>query len=196
MDMIHESHSIVPPDPKLDKFQRLGLLLLGIGITVMGSSLFKLYEKQSVDLVFWLTLTAIFAGGLIYGIRTHIKKPPGIHHNGIKTNSFTSAGALGWLIGVILTSFYVFYYWWPHQIIGLTQFFDPLSQAIRKKPADQWFVYGALYTVAILIMGTKAIVKYRHSRYQMIRTTSIITSQLFLAFLTPYFHTHSNLLLR
>ena len=68
----------------------------------------------------------------------------------------------------------------------MTRLFDPLSILIRNKPAEQWFTYGAIYTIGVLIMGTKAIVKYRHSRYQMIRTGSIIGSQLFLAFLIPY----------
>lgn len=184
--MIHESHSIVPPDPKLDYLQRIGLVILGIGISLMFASLFNVCEAIAVGATFWVSLTAIFAGGLTYGVRSHLKRQPGIQNNGMTRSSATSRGAIGWLIGVTFTSFYILYYWWPEHIIGLTRFFDPLSLLIRNRPADQWFVYGALYTIGVIIMGTKAILKYRHSRYQMIRTSSIIASQFFLAFLTPY----------
>ena len=66
-------------------------------------------------------------------------------------------------------------------------FFDPLSQLLKKQNASQWFVYGALYTLAILVMGVKFIWKYRHSKYQLIRTLSVIFFQLAFAFLIPEF---------
>ena len=185
-DLIYESHSIVPADPKLDKTQRLGLFLLGIGLAIFFGSLFGSYSADVVPTLFWVTITFIFAGGLTYGLRTHLKRKPGIQNNGITRASVSSRGAIGWMIGVIITTLYVFYYWWPEEIEGMTRLFDPLSMLIRGKPAEQWFTYGAIYTIGVLIMGTKAIVKYRHSRYQMIRTGSIIGSQLFLAFLIPY----------
>jgi hypothetical protein len=31
--------------------------------------------------------------------------------------------------------------------------------------ASQWFVYGTLYTIAILGLGYKFILKYRHNKY-------------------------------
>ncbi|MBL4716565.1 MAG: 4Fe-4S binding protein, partial [Bacteroidia bacterium] len=62
---------------------------------------------------------------------------------------------------------------------------DPLSQLIRGNAADQWFLYGFFYTIAILLMGIKAIYKYRHSKYQIIRTLSIIITQTGFGFLIP-----------
>jgi hypothetical protein len=57
-----------------------------------------------------------------------------------------------------LTAFYIALYWF--QYLGLNQsgglntgivgFFDPLSFVLNGKAASQWFVYGTLYTVAIL----------------------------------------------
>lgn len=186
-DIIHESHSIVPPDPKLDKIQRLGLILLGIGLATFFSSLFAGYkESGSNTIAFSTTMILVFSGGLIYGLRTHLKRQPGIANNGIMTSSVTSAGAFGWLIGITMTTLYVIYYWWHEKLAGMTSLFDPLSQLLRHKDADQWFMYGALYTIGVVIMGVKALAKYRHSRYQMVRTSSIIVAQLFLAFLTPY----------
>jgi len=65
--------------------------------------------------------------------------------------------------------------------------FDPLSQLLKGQPASQWFVYGALYTLAILILGFKFIWKYRHNRYQTIRTISVMFFQTAFAFLIPEF---------
>ncbi|NRA67379.1 MAG: 4Fe-4S binding protein [Pseudobacteriovorax sp.] len=64
---------------------------------------------------------------------------------------------------------------------------DPLSNFLRRKPADQWFLYGTFYTMAVVIMGVRAIYRYRHSRYQIIRALSVIFFQLFLAYLIPAF---------
>ena len=183
-DIIHESHSIVPADPQLDKFQRLGLLLLGIGLATLFSSLFKDYSSSGITL--WVTLLLIFAGGLTYGLRTHLKRAPGIQNNGIMTSSVSSRGAIGWMVGVTLTSLYTLYYWWPEYLEGMTRLFDPLSQFIRQTPADQWFMYGTFYTVGVTIMGVKAIAKYRHSKYQIYRTTTIILAQFFMAYTIPY----------
>ena len=184
--MIRESHSIVPPDPQLDKIQRLGLFALGVGLAMLFGSLFKFFSPQLVESLFWVMLVLVMVGGLVYGLRTHLKRPPGIQNNNLTRSSITARGALGWTVGIIITTFYVVYYWWPQHIEGMVRFFDPLSMLIRSKPADQWFTYGAFYTIGVSVMGVKAIVKYRHSRYQIIRTCSIILSQLFLAFLIPY----------
>jgi hypothetical protein len=44
-------------------------------------------------------------------------------------------------------------------------FFDPFSYILNGKAASQWFVYGTLYTIAILGLGYKFILKYRHNKY-------------------------------
>ena len=62
---------------------------------------------------------------------------------------------------------------------------EPLSWTLRGKAADRWFLYGTLYTLAVLVMGTRMLIKYRHSRYQIIRTLSVMFSQLVLAMLIP-----------
>ena len=46
-------------------------------------------------------------------------------------------------------------------------------------------VYGALYTLAILVFGYKFMLKYRHNRYEQIRTGSVMFFQLAFAFLIP-----------
>jgi len=198
--MIRESHSIVPPDPKLDTIQRIGLAVLGIGLTIFILSLFEGYkdlgEWAFKATTFYIMLFSLIIGGLTYSIRTQLKRPPGIANNNIVKNTFTSAGAGGWLLGVVITGMYTAYYFFYQEAYpvtaagteyqpGVTRLFNPLSQLIRGRNADIWFVYGAVYTVAVLVMGIKAILKYRHSRYQIIRTCSIMFCQFGFAFMVP-----------
>jgi len=74
-------------------------------------------------------------------------------------------------------------YWFPKYLglgengasnTGIVGFFDPLSLLLNGKTASQWFVYGTLYTVAILGLGYKFILKYRHNKYQLVRTISVM----------------------
>ena len=118
---------------------------------------------------------------------------------GIKNNhnwfaSLTSRGAFAWILAIFLTGFYVLLYWYPHLLgqgseevpnTGLIGLFDPLSMFLKGKTASQWFVYGSIYTLTILLMGIKFIYKYRHSKYQVYRTISIMFFQTAIAFILP-----------
>ena len=99
----------------------------------------------------------------------------------------SARGALGWALGIAFTAFYICLYWAPHVVQGIVHLFDPLSETMRGKVADQWFAYGALYTFAMLVMGMKFMVKYRNNRYQLVRTISVLVVQLGFAFLLPSF---------
>jgi len=192
--MLRESHSIVPPDPKLDTIQRIGLSVLGVGVVLFLLALFE-QNIATGDWVFYTMLFGIIVGGITYGLRTHLKRPPGIQNNNIVKNTFTAVGAGGWLLGIIITGFYTAYYflYQDQDLIApgiqyrpsITHMFDPLSQLLRNRNADIWFVYGACYTIAVLIMGIKALAKYRHSKYQIIRTCSIMFCQFGFAFMVP-----------
>ena len=100
--------------------------------------------------------------------------------------NLTKRGIAAWLLGVALTGFYVVLYWFPQKLEFLIRKFDGLSQLLQNKNADQWFLYGALYTLAIMIMGTRALLKYRHSKYHLLRTSANIFFQLVFAFLLPH----------
>ncbi|MDZ7876017.1 MAG: hypothetical protein U5L45_00020 [Saprospiraceae bacterium] len=104
-----------------------------------------------------------------------------------KLSQMSLRGLGGWVLGVFLTSFYIVLYWYGEKMVGLTTIFDPLSKFVRNSPADQWFVYGTLYTVGVLVMGYKFALKYRHNRYQLIRTASVCFFQLGFSFLIPSF---------
>jgi polyferredoxin len=62
---------------------------------------------------------------------------------------------------------------------------DPLSKSLSGQPANQWFLYGVLYTLAVLVMGVRMIIKFRGNNYQIWRTTSVMFFQLAFAFLLP-----------
>jgi len=115
-----------------------------------------------------------------------------IRNKGVWHNNLTNRGIPAWILALLLTAFYVMIYFFPAALgyhesgnTGLIALFDPLSQWIKQKPATQWFVYGVLYTLAILIMGFKFIRKYKKSSYQRIRTFSVMFFQLCFAFIVP-----------
>jgi ferredoxin-type protein NapH len=104
-----------------------------------------------------------------------------------KLSQMNARGIGAWMLGVFLTGFYVVLYWYGEKMVGLIALFDPLSKFFRNSPADQWFVYGTLYTAGVLVMGYKFALKYRHNRYQLIRTASVTFFQLGFSFLIPSF---------
>jgi polyferredoxin len=97
----------------------------------------------------------------------------------------STRGISAWLLGIVLSGFYILIYWRPEQLSFLIKTLDPLSQLLRNRPAEHWFLYGFFYSFAVLIMGIRALLKYRHSKYHLLRTCSIIFFQLILAFLLP-----------
>ena len=62
---------------------------------------------------------------------------------------------------------------------------DPLSKLLNGNEAGKFFLYGFMYTLAILVMGIRFIIHYRHSRYQIARTLSVMFFQTSFAFLIP-----------
>ena len=90
-------------------------------------------------------------------------------------SSNQARGAVGWVIGLALTGLYVVLYFAPEALAGLIPLGDPLSRLLRAQPATldnggQWFLYTTLYTLAVAAMGVRALVRYRHSRYHIVRT--------------------------
>ena len=144
-----------------------------------------------------LFLGLTLAGVLIYGIfymnskllwRSHrFDRPtdqlPGLFREGSKDNtpqrsaSPDVTGWLGMLTGIYLIGFYILLYWSPQYITSWILIVDPLSLTLSGNEASQWFLYGTLYTVIVLVMGVRMMSKYRHNRYQLIRTGSVMFSK-------------------
>lgn len=196
MSQVYKSMSIANPHPAgLDAIQKL---FISIGLSGL---LLLVLVTAGVDIPadgYWLlaTIILISAGVIGFAYQSFRTQPPGIKNNGIWLSGATSRGALGWAMGLFITAFYVLLYWYPAVLglgvdgaanRGLVRFFDPLSMVLKGSAASQWFVYGTLYTLAIIAFGVRFIWKYRHNKYQMLRTLSVIFFQLAFAFLIPEF---------
>ncbi|NIV04463.1 4Fe-4S binding protein, partial [Candidatus Saccharibacteria bacterium] len=133
---------------------------------------------------FILSIILASVGGLIYFL-PKLKDLPGIKNNHMFFSSTMSRGLIGIILGIYLIGFYVLLYWYPTQIVNAVNLVEPVSQWLRNQPADRWFLYGFLYTIAVAVMGIRMFIKYRHSRYHLVRTASVIFFQFGFAFLIP-----------
>ena len=174
----------------LNTLQKLGTVigLSGIGIIVL--SLMNEFKNNELWLI--LSLVAITAGVLIFSRGSYAGKLEGIKNHGVWFKSISSRGFWGWVAGIVLTGFYIILYFYegllgynPDGNTGIVALFDPLSYLLNGGPASQWFVYGTLYTIAILAFGIKFIWKYKHNRYEQLRTVSVMFFQTAFAFLIP-----------
>lgn len=185
-----QSLSIANPNPiHTSTLQKIALSAVSIGVLMVlvawASRSAAALLPPSVFLALSIGLATI--GTFIFVREEYGNKPEGIKNNGVFFKSLINRGVLGWLLGVLLTGFYVCLYWFPEYLSGLVDVFNPLSIIMRGKPADSWFVYGTIYTLSVLLMGYKFAVKYRHNRYQLIRTASVTFFQLGFSFLIPSF---------
>jgi len=291
MAQVENSMSLANPHPNdMDTIQKIAAAIGGLGLLVM---LIALFGQINGNYSTWLTasLTLMTVGVCAYAWREYTNEQEGIKNNHVWHRSLTNRGLWGWVVGIVLTGFYVVLYFFP-ALLGLNGYsvttklphnadptqisigvensngetyntgtlalkdtiktsnvgdvykfnltrlqslndrifirckgndtpyyvdynakqktltnldkdacglreikfdansnliklFDPLSVFLKKQPASQWFVYGALYTLAILIFGIKFMLKYRHNRYQQFRTLSVMFFQLGFAFLIP-----------
>ena len=180
-------------DKKSANYKKIGLFCGFLGLLLLALPMLGLqFPYQSILLT--ISIASILTGIVFYADGMYLFKPEGINNNGVFHKSISKKGLVAWIIGVILTGFYVFLYWFPKYLglgengaknSGIVAFFDPLSLLLNGKVASQWFVYGTLYTVAILGLGYKFILKYRHNKYQLVRTISVMFFQLGFAFLIP-----------
>lgn len=135
-------------------------LLLVYGLTILGSLLY------------------IFPNKIILG-------PAGIKNDHIYKSKLKNRGWIGILLGTFLIVFYVVLYFYPEYMTSWIIMVDPVSMWLKGSDAGRFFLYGFIYTLAILVMGVRMLIKYRHSRYQIWRTMSVMFFQLAFAFLIP-----------
>jgi len=188
--------SLASPDAfHISTKQKVALGIGLVGLLILALALFNVHLPNT-GLFLTLALVMIGTGIVIYSRDAYLTKLEGIKNDGTWFKSISSRGFWGWALGVILTSFYIVLYFYPQYLglakdgapnTGLVGLFDPLSNLLSGRNASQWFVYGSLYTIAILAFGYKFILKYRHNRYQQIRTMSVMFFQLGFAFLIPEF---------
>lgn len=100
---------------------------------------------------------------------------------------------LGILAGTYFMGFYVLLYWASHHVVAWVAMVSPLSEGIYQffsgkdsgGEASQWFLYGLMYCTIMVVMGIRMIAKYRHNKYQILRTISVMFFQLAFAFMIP-----------
>ncbi len=170
---------------------------VGMALLAIGGFAFLLAAFGRFATGTWLMTVASFGlitvGGVLYYWRRWAGSTPGIKHDDTTFRDIQTRGLWAWGLAVVITLFYVAYYWYdelkaiglPPVLDGMIRLTDPLSFALRGRASDQWFMYAFLYTLAILIFAARMVMKYRHSRYQLIRTASVSFFQLGFAFLLP-----------
>ena len=144
--------------------------ILWYGISYMGAKSF-----------YPLLTTGVIATiiGLVYfrDKQINLKKP--------RSASPEMTGWVGVIAGIYLIGFYVLLYWTPEFLTNWILLVDPISRWLSGHPASQWFLYGFLYTLIVLVMGIRMLAKYQHNRYQVLRTFSVMFFQTAFAFLIP-----------
>lgn len=164
----------------------------GFSQNTINNLAFSLTKQSTIGTVnnknwLWLLLSFVLpiVGAGLYLLPRLKLEHPGIKNNHIFHNALTSRGWLGILVGSFLITFYVFLYWYPEYMTSWIVLVDPISHFFSGNGASQWFLYGFLYTLAILVMGVRMIIKYRHSKYHIIRTISVMFFQTAFAFAIP-----------
>lgn len=168
----------------IEFLKKIGMATIGVGFLFFLVSLTGISNQQPI-LFSFLSFGLIAAGSIFYFLIQIKEAPAGIKNNRIFFDAINSRKAIAWILGVVLTGFYVLLYWFPEMIQNWVNLLNPLSYWLRKESADRWFLYGTLYTLAVIIMGIRMIVKYRHNRYQIIRSLSVIFFQLGFSLLIP-----------
>lgn len=139
-----------------------------------------------------VSLMALFGG--LTGAALKTEKARERKHQPIYLAAKPRRGRWQLAAALLLTLFYIALYLQPEWLglstgdgvnAGMIGLYDSISFAINGKKASQWFVYGVLYTLIILSLGIKFIYKFRHNRYQVFRTISIMFFQLCFAFILP-----------
>jgi Pyruvate/2-oxoacid:ferredoxin oxidoreductase delta subunit len=162
----------------IDKYRAKGLKTSIVKASTIG---FLAENKLAVLLVTFLTA---IIGALMY-LLPRVEEHPGIKNNHIFHSALKHRGWLGILVGTFFILFYIVLYFYPYYMTNWILLADPVSMALSGNPAGEFFLYGFLYTLCIFVMGIRMIINYRHSRYQIIRTISVMFFQTAFAFLIP-----------
>jgi polyferredoxin len=194
MDSKNTNLSVASHSNSLSIYEKIGSALAFLGLFIFTLALCN-YNFPNKGIWLTIAIVSILSGIVVYSNFKYLTKPEGIQNNGLFHTSLTNRGIFAWILGIVLTAFYVVLYWYPQYLglateagqknTGIVSLFDPLSYILNGKAASQWFVYGTLYTIAIVGLGYKFILKYRHSKYQLVRTISVMFFQLGFAFLIP-----------
>ncbi|RMB62869.1 4Fe-4S binding protein [Dokdonia sinensis] len=144
------------------------------------------FVKENAGLMWFLTFGLGIFGALMFIFPNLVLLgKPGIKNDHIYHNSATNRGWIAWVVLIYLVLFYLALYFYSDYVVNWTFILDPISNALNGGDASQWFVYGFMYCVIMVTMAVRMYIKYRHNKYQIVRTTSVLFFQIVFAFLIP-----------
>jgi ferredoxin-type protein NapH len=164
-------------------------------------SLALLLVHKPLDAFLFYFLLILIACTILYNEnkRVHSTKEIKDTNDNVWNNALQNRSVVAYILAIGLIAFYVVIYWWPARIgyhdsgnTGMVSWMDPVSFLLRGKAADQWFLYGFLYTWFVAVFGFRFVIRYRHNSYQVWRTFSLIFFQIIFAFLLPVFFEKMN----
>lgn len=106
------------------------------------------------------------------------------------SHSARNRGMLGWLLCLAILAFYIILYFDQYILTAGTvdafavRFFIFFPASVTP---NKWTLYGVLYSVAMVCGGAYVIWKYRHNRYQIVRTSVVVLIQVSFGFSVPIF---------
>lgn len=167
---------------------KLGWRSIFLTLAIVGTLLYGFYYMGGK--LFWPAVTVLIAL-MIIGLVLLVQKSIGRLAREAGPTDFS--GYLGILAGTYFIGFYILLYWASHHIVAWVAMVSPLSEGIYQffsgkdsgGAASQWFLYGLMYCIIMVVMGVRMISKYRHNKYQIIRTISVLFFQLAFAFMIP-----------
>lgn len=89
--------------------------------------------------------------------------------------SVSSRGGTAWVLALVLFAFYI--------VIYFTNWLDPVAAKLGL--SSRWTIYGILYTAFVIGGGLVFLRKHGNSRYQRLRTLSVMLVQTLFAFSIP-----------
>lgn len=169
----------------------------GLGADKQDAMVLSLMTFGAPDFLktgFWafLIFGLAVAGGFIHFIPLWRKKP-GIHNDHIHHNKGQTRQWPAIIVFVLLVAFYIFLYHYPYYLANQISLLKPLSEKMSGGAANQWFLYGFMYTLAMFTMGIRMMLKYRGNKYQQVRTVSVFFFQVAFAFTLPQILTRMQL---
>jgi polyferredoxin len=100
--------------------------------------------------------------------------------------AWRNRGVLGWIVSFGLIAFYTLLYFEDYWS-GFMGGFHPLTFAAEHLYLrNKWFLYGALYSVGMVIGGLFYLRRHGNSRYNQLRITVNVGVQVLLGFALPY----------
>jgi polyferredoxin len=99
----------------------------------------------------------------------------------------SSRQGAAWALSAVLFAAYVLLYFGGNPQRGFA--WDPLrdlaTAVLPAKVASKWTLYGAAYTLAMVVGGAYFLRRHGNSRYQRVRTAVVVLVQVVLAFALP-----------